>query len=104
MKRFYTFAFFFVLILIGSVSKCHAQKKDSVNHSSSIFIPFDALNGAKIKQASQAFKFARIADSIRWSIVREMFQVKSVDLSTISTSGDSLIVTPEGIRYKPKRK
>jgi hypothetical protein len=60
------------------------------------------LNGAHIKEASSAAKYARQTDSLKWVIVRSMLQLKEVDFSRISDKGDSLVVTPEGIFLKFK--
>jgi len=73
-------------------------------------IPFDALNGAQIQEADNAAKYAHKTDSIKWVIVRSMvaiLQAKGeIDPLRISTNGDSLKITPQGMemKFKPKKK
>ena len=73
-------------------------------------IPFDALNGAQIQEANNAAKYAHKTDSVKWAIVRNMVSVLQskgeIDPSRISTNGDSLKITPQGMemKFKPKKK
>lgn len=65
-------------------------------------IAFDVLNGAYIQDADNAAKYLHRADSTKWAIVRTILQIKKIDFARLG-SGDSTLVTPEGIFLKLKQ-
>lgn len=97
-----------LFILISVCAFGQSAYKQIADHSKTLkpTIEFDALNGAYIQDADNAAKYLHLADSIKWSIVRIMFQIKKIDLALVSQHPDSLKITPAGISYilrKPKK-